>query len=85
MEVIGLILANWPDDKHIIYNVNIDFTVKIPSHPYVLVNRGVLRNCGTEVEYNFLLESLAACQDVKSKFVMYFMVNMAFVNYLKSC
>ena len=29
---------------------------------------------------NFL-ESLAACQDTKSKFTMYFMVNTAFVNY----
>ena len=32
-----IILPNWPDDKHIIYNVNNDIPVKIPSHPYVLV------------------------------------------------
>ena len=39
-----IILANWPNDKHIIYNVNNDIPVKIPSRPYVLVNRSVLCN-----------------------------------------
>ena len=37
-------LVNWPDDKHIICNVNNDIPVKIPSYPYVLVNRSVLCN-----------------------------------------
>ena len=39
-------------------------------------------NCGIEAENHFLLESLAACQDVNSKLVMYFTVNTAFFNYL---
>ena len=77
-----IILANWPDDEHIICNVNNDFPVKIPSHPCVFVNRHVLCNCRMEVENNFILESLAACHDVDSKLVMYFTVNTAFVNYL---
>ena len=51
-----IILANWPNDKHIICNIN-DIPVKIPSHPYVLVNRSVLCNCGIEVDNPFLLES----------------------------
>ena len=79
-----IILANWPDDKHIICNVNNNTPVQIPSHPYVLVNRSVLHNCGIEAENNFLLESLAACYDADSNLVMYFMVNTAFVNYLGS-
>ena len=54
----------------------------MPSHPYVLVNRSILCNCGKEVENNCLLESLAACQDTNSKLVMYFTVNTASVNYL---
>ena len=73
-----------PDDKHIICNVNSDIPVKIPSHPYVLVNRSVLCNCGIEAENNFLLESLATCHHSNSKLVMYFIVNTAFVNYLNS-
>ena len=39
-----IILANWPNDKHIICNINNDIPVKIPIHPYVLVNRSVLCN-----------------------------------------
>ena len=39
-------------------------------------------NCGIEMENHFLLKPLAACQDTNSKLVMYFTVNMAFINYL---
>ena len=77
-----IILASWPNNKHIICNINNDIPIRIPSHPYVLVNRSVLCNCGIEAENYFLLESLAACHDANSKLVMYFTVNTAFVNYL---
>ena len=77
-----IILANWPTNNHIICNINNDIPIRIPSHPYVLVNRSVLCNCGIEAENHFLLESLAAFHDLNSKLVMYFMVNTAFVNYL---
>ena len=30
-----IILANWPNDKHIICNINNDIPVKIPIHPYM--------------------------------------------------
>ena len=79
-----IILANCPDDKHIMCNVNNDIPVKIPSYPYVLVNRSVLCNCRMEAENNFLLESLAACHDTESTLVMYFMVNAALINYLEN-
>ena len=78
-----IILANWPTDKHIICSVNNAIPIRIPSHPYVLVNRSVLCNFGIEAENHFLLESLAACHDSISKLIMYFMVNTAFVNYLE--
>ena len=58
-----IILANWPNYNHNICNINNNIPIKIPSHPYVLVNRSVLCNCAIEVENHFLLESLAACQD----------------------
>ena len=77
-----IILANWPNVKQIICNINNDIPIRIPSHPYVLVNRSVLCNCDIEVENHFLLESLAAYEDVNSKLVMYFTVNTAFINYL---
>ena len=65
-------------------NVNNVILVKIPSYPYLLVNRSVLCNCGIAAENNFLLESLAACHDAESKLMMYFTVNTAFVNHLDS-
>ena len=77
-----IILANLPNNKHILCNINNDIPINISNHPYVLVNRSVLCNCGIEVENHFLLESLAACQDTNSKLVMYFTVNAAFINYL---
>ena len=78
-----IVLANWPNYKHIICKTNNDIPVKIPSHPYVLVNRGILCNCGIEVDNHYLLELIAACDNRKSKLVMYFTINMAFTNYLE--
>ena len=62
-----IILANWPNHKHMICNINNDIPVKIPSHPHILVNRSVLCNCGIEEENHFLLKSLAACENANSK------------------
>ena len=76
-----IILANWPNDKHIICTINNDIPIEIPSHPYVLVNRSALCNCRIEAESNFLLESLAACHKGNTLLVMYFTINIAFTNY----
>ena len=77
-----IILANWPNDKHIICTINNDILIEITSHPYVLVNRSILCHCDIESENNFLLESLAACHDTNTNMVMYFMVNTVFTNYI---
>ena len=55
---------------------------KVPSHPYVLVNRSVLCNCRIEADNHYLLESIAACDNKDSNLVMYFTINMAFSYYL---
>ena len=78
----GIILANWPNDKHIICAINNDIPIEILSHPYVLVNGSVLCNCSIEAENNFLLESLVACHDTNTKLIMYLTVNTAFTNYI---
>ena len=77
-----IILANWPKDKHIICNINNDIPVKIPSHPYVLVNRSILCDCGIEADNHHLLESIASCDKKMTKLTMYFTINLAFTNYL---
>ena len=57
--------------------------MNIPSHPYFLLDRNILWNCNIEAESNFLLESPAACDEhEKPDLEMYFMVNLAFLDYL---
>ena len=75
------VLANCPSDKHIICNINNDIPGKIPSHPYVLVTRSILCNCGIEADNHYLLESIATCDNKISNLIMYFTINMAFTNY----
>ena len=77
-----IVLANWPNDEHITCNVNNDIPVKIPCHPYVLVNRSILCNCRIEADDDYLLESIDTCDNKGSNLVMYFTINMAFANYL---
>ena len=62
--------------------MNNDIPVKIPSHPYVLVNRSVLCNCRTEADNHYLLESIATYDNKFNSLVMYFTSNMALTNYL---
>ena len=73
-----IIPANWPNDKHIICNINNDIAVKIPSHPYVLVNRSILCNCSIEADSHHLLELLTACDNKLTKLTMYFTINLVF-------
>ena len=75
-------MANWPNDKHIICNINIDVQVRIPSHHYVLVNRSILCNCGIEADNHHLLESIASCNKKITELIMYFTINLVFTNYL---
>ena len=77
-----IVLANWPNDKHIICNVSNDIPIRIPSHPYVLINRSVLCNCGMEADNHHPLESITTYDNKISKLVMHFTINMAFTNYL---
>ena len=77
------ILANWPNYRKIMCSHNNNIPIKIPGHPYVLMNQSILCNCNIETESNFLLESLAACEGPKTKtdLEMHFTINLVFVNY----
>ena len=79
-----IILANWPNTKHVICNDNHNIPIKIPSHLYVLLKRTILCNCGIEVEDNFLLESITAFPGKQSALTMYYTVNTAFMHYFDS-
>ena len=56
-----LVLANWPSFKRIVCSTHNNVPIEIPSHPNVLLNRTILCHCIIEVENNFLLETIAAC------------------------
>ena len=79
-----IVLANWPNNKHVICNDNNNIPIKIPSHPYVLINRTVLCNCGVEVEDNFLLESITTCPGKQSDLIMHCTVYTMFMYYFDS-
>ena len=49
---------------------------------FVLVDRGILCNCGLEADDHHLLKSLAVCDNRHAKLKMYFTINLAFTNYL---
>ena len=78
-----IVLANWPSFKRIVCSTHNNIPIEIPSHPYALLNRTVLCNCIIEVESNFLLESIAACNPERDNIDlgMYFVANTAFLNY----
>ena len=79
-----IFLTNWTNYKRIICTYNNNIPVNIPSQCYVLLDRNILCNCDIEAESNFLLESLASCEEhEKLDLEMYFMVNIAFVDYLE--
>ena len=80
-----IILANRPSYRKIMCVHNNNILINIPSHLYVLMNRSILCNCDLEAKSNFCLESLAACEnpETKADLVMYFTVNLAFVNYFE--
>ena len=77
-----IILANWPNDKHIICDINNDIPVKIPSHPYVLVNRSILCNCSIEQTIITYLNQSPHVIEKIIKLTMYFTINLQFTNYL---
>ena len=77
-----IVLANQSNDKHIICNINNDIPIRIPSHPYVLVNRSVLCDWGIEADNHHLLQSTATCDNKVTKLIMYFTINLVFTNYL---
>ena len=80
-----IVLANWPSFKRIVCSTHNNIPIEIPSHPYALLNRMILCNSIIEVENNFLLESIAACDpgSVGADLEIYFMANIAFLNYFE--
>ena len=79
-----ILLANWPNTKHVLCNDNHNIPIKISSHLYVLLKRTILCNCSIEAEDNLLLESIAAFPGKQSALTMYYTFNTSFMHYFDS-
>ena len=79
-----IVLANWPNTQYVTCNDNHNYSIKIPSHPYVLLKRTVLCNCDIHAEDHFLLDSIVACPGKQSALTMYYTVNSTFMHYFDS-
>ena len=77
-----IVLANWPNDKHIICKLTIIFQLEFQVTIMFLVNRSVLCNCRIEADNHHLLESIATCDNKVTKLIMHFTINLVFTNYL---
>ena len=80
-----IVLDNWSSFKRIVCSTHNNIPIEIPSHPYVLLNRTILCNCIIEVENNFLLESIAACDPDSdgADLEMYFVANTSLIDTLE--
>ena len=52
-----IILANWPNDKHIICTINNDMPITIPCHPYILVKY----DANTKLVMYFMINRTFTC------------------------
>ena len=74
--------CNWPVHRQLKCETNNDLSIPIPTYLYVLLSRSILYHCEMNQLITFSLESLAAFTGNASDFIMYFIVNIAFVNYI---
>ena len=81
MVEMKLVLGNGLSEEHLKCTKSNHILVKIPRFPLVELKIIMFCNCGMEAENHFLLESLAACPESSSDLIIYFTVNLAFVNY----
>ena len=78
-----ILLANMLSPKRLVCSQDFHMAHPVPSYPYVLVNRSLLRNCPLESGFTYVLKFLGSCSP-KNKFTMYFSVNSAFNHYMST-
>ena len=80
-----IILANWPNDKHTICNVNNDIHLysQNSQSPLCFGKQKCPVQSSIEADSHHLLESLAAYDSKQLKLIMYFTINLAFSNYVE--
>ena len=78
-----IILANMLNEKTLICAYDQDLAKPLPSSPYVLVDRRILCHCHIQSALTYVLKNIGSCNST-DKPVLYYTVNVAFLNYFSS-
>ena len=78
-----IVLANMLNDKRLICTYDQGLAKPLPSSPYVLVDRRILCHCHIQSGLTYVLKNIGSCNSTEQP-VLYYTVNLAFVNYFSS-
>ena len=78
-----IILANMLNEKRLICTYDQRLAKPLPSSPYVLVDRRILCHCHIQSGLTYVLKNIGSCNTTTHP-VLYYTVNLAFVNYFAS-
>ena len=78
-----IILANMLNEKRLICTYDQGLAKPLPSSPYVLVDRRILCHCHIQSGLTYVLKNIGSCNSTTQP-VLYYTVNLAFVNYFTS-
>ena len=78
-----IILANMLNEKRLICTYDQGLAKPLPSSPYVLVDRRILCHCHIQSGLTYVLKNIGSCNSTMQP-VLYYTVNLAFINYFAS-
>ena len=78
-----IVLANMLSDKRLICTYDQGLAKPLPASPYVLVDRRILCHCHIQSGLTYVLKNIGSCNSTDQP-VLYYTVNLAFLNYFSS-
>ena len=78
-----IVLANMLNEKRLICTYDEGLAKPLPASPYILVDRGLLCHCHIQSGLTYVLKTIGSCNSTDQP-VLYYTVNLAFMNYFSS-
>ena len=78
-----IVLANMLNEKRLICTYDQGLANPLPASPYVLVDRRLLCHCHIQSVLTYVLKTIGSCNSTDQP-VLYYTVNLAFLNYLSN-
>ena len=78
-----IVLANMLNEKRLICTYDQGLAKPLPASPYVLVDRRILCHCHIQSGLTYVLKNIGSCNSTDQP-VLYYTVNLAFLNYFSS-